>query len=334
MKNLIPEENIKFDEIISIIENSRTRALKAVNTELIQMYWAVGKRLSEMVESSEYGDKVILDLANYIEKAYPALKGFNRRGLYRMKQFYELYKGDEIVSAVLTQITWTNHLLIMSKCKTPEERHFYLMLCIKEQYSSRELERQMSSAYYERYMLSSQPIEPENDGKDTTPKFLDTYVLDFLNLPEPISEKNLRRAILDNLKRFILEFGKDFSLLGEEYRIRVGGEDFYIDLLFYNRALSCLVPLELKIDKFKPEYIGQLNFYLEALDRDVRKPNENPSVGLILCTGKNDTVVEYSLSRSLPQAKVAEYTFALPDKQLLQDKIKEITDLALSSNTT
>lgn len=333
MKNLIPEENIKFDEIISIIENSRTRALKAVNTELIQMYWAVGKRLSEMVESSEYGDKVILDLANYIEKAYPALKGFNRRGLYRMKQFYELYKGDEIVSAVLTQITWTNHLLIMSKCKTPEERHFYLMLCIKEQYSSRELERQMSSAYYERYMLSSQPIEPENDGKDTTPKFLDTYVLDFLNLPEPISEKNLRRAILDNLKRFILEFGKDFSLLGEEYRIRVGGEDFYIDLLFYNRALSCLVPLELKIDKFKPEYIGQLNFYLEALDRDVRKPNENPSVGLILCTGKNDTVVEYSLSRSLPQAKVAEYTFALPDKQLLQDKIKEITDLALSSNT-
>lgn len=154
-------------------------------------------------------------------------------------------------------------------------------------------------------------------------------MIEFLDLPEQYSERNLRKAITGNLKQFILEFGKDFTFIGEEYRVQVGGRDFYIDLLFYNRSLSCLVPIEWKIGKFKPEHIGQINFYLEALDRDVKKPNENPTVGVILCAGKDDAVVEYELSRSMSPTLVSDYTLHLSDKKRLQNKLRELTELAL-----
>ncbi len=245
-----------------------------------------------------------------------------------MKQFYETYKDDEFVSTLLTQISWSNHLLIMSGAKSAEERHFYMELSIKNQYSSRELERQIDSAYYQRYTLSAKKPLPESVPSTVRGNILDSYVLEFLNLPEQYSENNLKKAIIGNLKNFILEFGKDFTFIGEEYRVQVGGQDFYIDLLFYNRALSCLVPIELKIGKFKPEHIGQLNFYLEALDRDLKKPNENPSVGVILCATKDDAVVEYALSRSMSPTMVADYTLQLPDKKLLEEKLREIAMLA------
>lgn len=323
MSNIKNNEN--FSEIISIIETAKMRALKAVNTELITMYYEVGKYLSELCSNSKFGDKVISDVEMYISKNNPTIKGFNRRGLYRMKQFYELYKDDELVTPLVTQISWTNHLIIMSSCKTKEERLFYIKLCIKENYSKRELERQIDSAYYQRYLLSVNKPLPEVVPNVVKGNILDTYVLEFLDLPEQYTENNLKKAIIGNLKSFILEFGKDFTFIGEEYRVQVGGQDFYIDLLFYNRALSCLVAIELKIGKFKPEHIGQLNFYLEALDRDVKKPNENPSVGVILCATKDDAVVEYALSRSMSPTMVAEYTLKLPDKKLLENKLREIT---------
>lgn len=323
MSNIKNNEN--FSEIISIIETAKMRALKAVNTELITMYYEVGKYLSELCSNSKFGDKVINDVEMYISKNNPTIKGFNRRGLYRMKQFYELYKDDELVTPLVTQISWTNHLIIMSGCKTKEERLFYIKLCIKENYSKRELERQIDSAYYQRHLLSVNKPLPEVVPNVVKGNILDTYVLEFLDLPEQYTENNLKKAIIGNLKSFILEFGKDFTFIGEEYRVQVGGQDFYIDLLFYNRALSCLVAIELKIGKFKPEHIGQLNFYLEALDRDVKKPNENPSVGVILCATKDDAVVEYALSRSMSPTMVAEYTLKLPDKKLLENKLREIT---------
>lgn len=270
-------------------------------------------------------------MAAYIATANPGVKGFNRRGLYRMKQFYETYKDDEFVTPLVTQISWTNHLLILSGAKSAEERHFCMALCAKEHYSKREPERQIDSAYYERYMLSAKKLVPESVPQDVRGSILDTYVLEFLDLPEQFSERNLRKAITDNLKQFILEFGKDFTFIGEEYRIQVGGQDFYIDLLFYNRALSCLVPIELKIENFKPEHIGQINFYLEALDRAVKRPKENPSVGVILCAGKDDAVVEYALSRSMSPTLVSDYTLHLSDKKLLQNKLRELTELALES---
>ena len=320
-----------FSKLITIIDDARSRALKAVNAELIQMYWDVGACLSDLCAQSEFGDGIIDQVASFIARENPNIKGFNRRGLYRMKQFYEAYRGDEFVSPLVTQISWTNHLLILSGCKSREERHFYLALCAREQYSKRELERQINSAYFERYMLSrTKPISQRVPG-DVRDSILDTYVLEFLDLPDVFSEWNLRKAIIANLKQFILEFGKDFTLVGEEYRVQVGNTDFFIDLLFYNRALSCLVPIELKLGKFRPEHIGQINFYLEALDRDVRKPNENPSVGVILCASKDDAVVEYALSRSISPTLVSDYQLCLPDKQLLQNKLRELTELALEN---
>lgn len=323
MTQIVSQNN--FNDIINIIEQSKSRALKAVNAEMINMYWQIGKYLSGLCENSSFGDKVVDEVAAYIAKENPDIKGFNRRGLYRMKQFYELYKDDEFVTPLVTQINWTNHLLIMSGAKSSEERHFYMQACIKEHYSKRELERQMDSALYQRFTLSSKKALPKSVPAAARESILDSYVLEFLDLPEQYSENNLKKAIIGNLKKFILEFGKDFTFVGEEYRVQVGGQDFYIDLLFYNRALSCLVPIELKIGKFKPEHIGQINFYLEALDRDVKKPNENPSVGVILCASKDDAVVEYALSRSLSPTMVADYTLQLPDKKLLEEKLREIT---------
>lgn len=331
MSEQLTPQGHNFDKIISIIEDTRSRALRAVNAELIRMYWDVGEYLSDLCANATFGDKVIDEVASYIAQSGVKVKGFNRRGLYRMKQFYETYRDDEFVTPLVTQINWTNHLQIMSSAKSMEERHFYLQLCAKEHYSKRELERQIDSAYYERCMLSAQKPVPETAPQNVRGSILDTYVLEFLDLPEQYSERNFKKAIIENLKQFILEFGRDFSFVGEEYRVQVGNTDFYIDLLFYNRALSCLVAIELKIGKFKPEHIGQINFYLEALDRDVKKPNENPSVGLILCASKDDAVVEYALSRTMSPTLVADYTLYLPDKKVLQDKLRELAEVVLAS---
>ena len=313
--------------LIKIIDESRQNALRKVNEELIRMYWQVGEFLSNESKNASFGDSYIDAIASEIQEAFPGIKGFNRRGLYRMKQFYETYADDEFVSALLTQISWTNHLAIMSKAKTVEERHFYITLCIKEAYSSRELERQMDSGYYERYMLSKEKLLPEAiKGLKENP-FLDSYVIEFLDLPKNFKEADLRKGLIQNMKEFILEVGKDFTFIDEEYKVQVGGEDFRIDLLFFHRGLQCLVAFELKIGKFKPEYISKMDFYLETLDRQKRKENENPSVGMILCASKNNEVVEYSMSRTMSPMMVAEYKLQLPDKAVLQRKLQELINI-------
>lgn len=243
-----------------------------------------------------------------------------------MRQFYETYSNDKFVSPLVTQLSWSNHLMILSKTKTAEERIFYIKLSIHENYSKRELERQIDSGYYERAMLSKKKVSPVLTQKHShsIEIFKDVYVLDFLNIPEVHSEKDLQHAIVANLKKFILEFGKEFASIGQEYRLQVGGHDYFIDLLFFHRVLKCLVMVELKINEFKPEYLGKLNFYLEALDRDVRKEGENPSVGIILCKSKDDEVVEYALSRNLSPAMIAEYKTNLIPKKILQKKLHEL----------
>ena len=315
------------DKIVDMIEQARQNALQSVNAELIKLYWNVGKYLSEESAKSSWGTSFIDETAKYIKENCPEIKGFNRRGLYRMRQFYETYKNNEFVSTVLTQINWATHMLIISSTKDIQEREFYMALCVKEKYSYRELERQIKSAYYQRYMLSSEKLLPESVPHNENARFLDSYVLEFLDLPTKYSENDLKRAIVQNLKNFILEIGKDFSFVGEEYRVQVGDSDFYIDLLFMHRGLSCLVAFELKIDKFQPEFISKMDFYLEALDREHKKPNENPSIGIILCTDKNEEVVEYAMSRTLSPTMVSEYKLKLIDKALLERKLNEITGL-------
>lgn len=219
----------------------------------------------------------------------------------------------------------------MMAAKTDEEREFYLVLASKYKFSKRELERQIDSGMYERTMLSEITNKLITGRSEGLTALRDSYVLEFLDLPQDHKEKDLRKAIVGHLKDFILEFGKDFTFVGEEYRVQVGNTDFSIDLLFYNRELCCLVAIELKIGIFKPEHLGQLEFYLEALDRDVKKAGENPSVGLILCAKKDDTVVEYALSRSMSPALIADYKLHLPDKHVLETKLRELTELAESS---
>ena len=313
--------------LIHIIEESRQNALKKVNEELIKMYWKVGEFLSKETEHASYGDAYIDEISREIQETFPGIKGFNRRGLYRMKKFYETYKDNDIVTPLVTQISWTNHLLIMSGCKTDEEREFYIRLCIKENYSKRQLERQLDSGYYERYMLSKETLLPESVKKWGENPFLDSYVMEFLDLPNEFHENDLRKALIRNMKDFILELGKDFTFIDEEYKVQVGGDDFRIDLLFYHRGLQCLVAIELKIGKFKPEYISKLDFYLEALDRQVKKENENPSVGLLLCAAKNDEVVEYAMSRTMSPMLVSQYQLQLPDKAVLEKKLQQLVNI-------
>jgi predicted nuclease of restriction endonuclease-like (RecB) superfamily len=321
-----------FTEIKILIDNARNDALKSVNTELIKLYWNIGLFISQKLADSVWGDKTIAQLADYLQQQGAEYKGFNRRNLYRMKQFYDAYSENEIVSPLVTQLSWTNHLLILSKTKTIEERQFYTCLAIQEKYTKRELERQMDAAVYERTMLSNaNTIKTIAIQQKTDNIFRDSYVFEFLGLPEDHSESDLQKALIKNLKIFILELGKDFLFIGEEYKLQVGMHDYFIDLLFFHRELQCLVAFELKITDFMPEYLGKINFYLEALDRDVKKPHENSSIGILLCKGKDNEVVEYALNRSLSPAMIADYTLKLPDKTALRQKLHELFENTIDS---
>ena len=318
----------RFTDIIHLIKQSRTKAIKAVNAELINLYWNIGEYISKKIEQSEWGDSVVTELANFIQTQEPEIKGFSDKNIWRMKQFYEIYKDFPKLSTLLREISWSHNLAIFSRCKTSEEREFYLKLAKQESYSFRELERQISASLFERAMIGKSKLSTalRESNHDLTNNFKDSYVFEFLNLPDPHSESDLQRGLVRQMKNFILELGKDFLFIGEEYKLQVGNSDFFIDLLFYHRGLQCLVAFELKADKFKPDHLGQLNFYLEALDRDVKKPNENPSIGVLLCKDKDSEVVEYALSRSLSPTMVSEYKTQLPDKKLLQQKLHELFD--------
>lgn len=342
-----------FNHIFNLIVQARNRAYAKVNAELIQLYYAVGEIVSEKVEDAVWGSATVDELAAFITGKSSGIKGFNRRGLYRMKQFYETYnpgsdtvklwakhnestenQEDNFVSAVLTQISWTHHRLILSKTKTAEERFFYLNTAIKENLGTREFERQLNSGLYERTMLTNKNMSAvrTQNGKTLKNTFRDPYVFEFLNLPEPYSEKDLEKAIALNLKNFILEIGKGFTYMGNQYRLQVGNKDYYTDLLFYHRDLQCLVLFELKIQEFEPEYLGKLNFYLEALDRDVKRPNENPSIGILLCKGKDTEVVEYAMARNTSPAVVADYETKLINKKVLAEKVHELVNILNKTN--
>jgi predicted nuclease of restriction endonuclease-like (RecB) superfamily len=320
----------QFAEIRTLIQKAKNNAFHAVNVHLIDLYWEIGKYISEKIKNSEWGEGIVNNLSDYLKRTEPEMKGFSTQNLWRMKQFYEIYFQNEKLSALLRELNWTNNLIIISKTTTEKEREFYINLAIKEKLSSRELERQINSALFERVLLSQEKLSPVM--REIHPEahliFKDNYVFDFLALPKKYSEEDLRKAIIENLKDFILEFGRDFSFVGEEYRLQVGQKDYFVDLLFFNRELQCLVAIDLKINDFKPEYLGKLEFYLEALDRDIRKDHEKPSVGIILCKNKDSKVVEYALSRSVSPALVSKYETSLFDKKLLERKLDEFYSLA------
>jgi predicted nuclease of restriction endonuclease-like (RecB) superfamily len=319
------EENEAFSEIVGLIAASRERALQAVNTALIELYWKIGETISRKIEAAEWGDAVVDRLAHFIATTEPGMRGFTRRNLFRMRRFYETYRENAIVTPLVSQLPWSHHLVILEQSKRPEEREFYLRVAIRERWSKRELERQFKAALFERAVLSPPKVTPvvAQMYPEALNLFRDAYTVEFLGLPKVHAEADLHRALLEKLKEFLIELGRDFCFVGSEYPLQVGDRDFALDLLFFHRGLNCLVAIELKVGRFEPEYLGKLGFYLEALDRDVRKAHEQPAIGVLLCASKNDEVVEYALSRSLSPALISEYQTQLPDKKLLQAKLHE-----------
>jgi predicted nuclease of restriction endonuclease-like (RecB) superfamily len=284
-----PEEQA-FAEVVAMIQASRGRALAAINTGLVDLYWRIGEYISRKLETAAWGEGVVEALARYIQQRQPNLRGFTRRSLFRMRQFFEAYRETEKVSALLTQLPWTHHLLILGQCKRPEEREFYLRLTIRERWSSRELERQLRTAAFERAVLSPAKVSAAvaQIHPEALDIFKDSYLVEFLELPKEHSETDLHRALVHRLRDFLIELGRDFCFVGSEYPVQVGNRDFALDLLFFHRGLNCL------------------------------------------CASKDSEVVEYALSRSLSPALVAEYKTQLPDKKLLQAKLHEIYRLTVA----
>ena len=324
----------KFAEVLRQIHQAKQKAYQQVNTVLVELYWNIGKYISTEVKQAGWGKGVIKELAGFIKIKDPELKGFSDKNLWRMKQFYEVYEQNEKLATLWRELSWSHNRRIMS-LKTAEEREFYLLLCNQKKYSFRELERLIKSGAYERTMLADQKT---SDTIKQLPQsvervFKDSYVFEFLNLPIPYKEKELQHALVGSLKDFILELGIGFAFIGQEYRLQVGMDDFFIDLLFFHRQLQCMVAFELKTEKFKPAHLGQLEFYLEALDRDVKLRHENPSIGVLLCREKNDEVVKYALSRSVSPAIIADYETKLIPKEILRKKLNEFYELLVDKES-
>ncbi|OJW01346.1 MAG: hypothetical protein BGO52_07330 [Sphingobacteriales bacterium 44-61] len=355
-----------FENIRLIIRQGRAKALQAAYTEQLKVYWNIGAYVHQKLDASNWGVKVVDTLASWLKENEPGLKGFDRRELYRMQDFYLTWHnldwsalketGTAIVATlspqlqsinnqrfqivgsltpqlgeipvILGKLSWTHHVEILKGASVLEEKVFYLLLAIREAYSVRDLRRQIKTSLYERQKMSSQRIvASQHPAAEKIPTiFRDKYIFEFLDLPQQHNESDFQKALIGRLKQFILELGKDFIFMGEEYHLQVGKRDFYIDLLFFHREMQCLVGFELKVQEFEPEHLGKLNFYLEALDRDVKKPHENPSIGVLLCKSKENEVVEYALSRNISPALVADYETKMIDKGLLQRMLHEWAD--------
>ena len=314
-----------FDEVVSLIRAARQRTTQLINTEVTDLYWSVGRYLHHKIEADGWAKGTVLQLAAHIAQREPGKRGFSAQNLWRMRQFFVTYHDFPKLSTLLRVLPWSSHLHILSRSKRPEEREFYLRQAAQNHWPVREVARQIDGALFERAVLN--PPKLSTALRELHPAaaghFRDAYHLEFLALPSDHSEADLHQSLLRNLGRFLTELGRDFCYIGSEYLVQVGGQDFALDLLFFHRGLNCLLAIELKVTAFQPEHLGKLNFYLEALDRDVRKAHENPAIGLLLCASKDSEVVEYALSRTLSPALIAEYQTQLPDKKLLAAKLHE-----------
>lgn len=302
------QDLIKTDEYRSLIADLKSRIQAAqikaaitVNNQLIELYWDIGRQIAEKQQASGWGDAVIEQIAQDLTRELGGLKGFSRRNLYFVRQFYGFYAGhSEFVQQLVSQIPWGHNILILQKIKDQDKALWYVQKTIENSWSRSVLDHQIASQLYERQADKSRIDNfterlpaPQSDLARETLK--DPYVFDFLSVGEQAHERELETALVERITRFMLELGKGFAFVGRQYHLEVGGDDFYIDLLFYHLRLHCYVALELKTGPFKPEYTGKLNFYLTALDEQVKMAEDGPSIGLILCRNRNNIVAEYAL---------------------------------------
>ena len=296
---------------------------------MLETYWSLGAHLSQQVGQNKWGKSVVAELSIWLQKHLLGLRGYSPQNLWRMKQLYEMYGEDKILSPLVREIGWTQNCIIMAQCKSAVEREYYLQSTLQTGWSKNELEHQIAKGAFERIKLADQKLSPAVRELPQSVKgvFKDSYSLEFLDLPEHHLERDLQSALVSNLRKFLLELGVGFCFVGEKVRVQVGKKDFELDLLFYHRDLQCMVAFELKTGDFEPAYLGQLSFYLEALDRQKKRPHENPTIGVLLCKSKDDEVVEMALSRTMAPALVSEYQTKMIPKALLRQKLHEWSEM-------
>jgi len=292
------------------VRSAQYAALKAVNQELVALYWDIGRLIEERQRGRTWGKSIVTNLAGDLQQEFPGIQGFSTQNLWYMRQFYRAYHGHEKLQPLVGEISWAKHLAILGKCKDPLEREFYIRMTKKFGWTKNVLIHQIENQSYEKTLLGQ-----TNFNKTLTPKLRaqaklavrDEYTFDFLELGDEHSERELERALIARIEHLLRAMGGMFAFVGSQFRLEVDGEEFFIDLLLFHRRLKSLVAIELKIGKFQPEFVGKMQFYLTALDRQVREADENPSIGIILCKEKNRTVVEYALYDARKPIGVATY---------------------------
>lgn len=319
-KNILISDYKSFIwQIKEKIRSSQYEAMIAVNTTLINLYWGIGQEIYNQQKEKGWGKSIVEVLAKELKREFPDVKGFSASNLWRMRNFYVIYSDIENLAPLVREISWTKNVAIMEKCKDSLEREFYIKMTKKYGWTKDILINNIENKAYEKYLLNQTNFDetlPKKYIKQAKLAIKDEYVFDFMELSEQHSERELEQSLINNMRNFLEEMGGNFTFMGSQYHINVGGDDFYIDLLLYHRALKSLVAIELKIGDFKPEFIGKLQFYLTALDRQVKLKHENPSIGIIVCKSKNRTVVEYALNNSNKPIGVATYQMrdSLPEQ--------------------
>jgi predicted nuclease of restriction endonuclease-like (RecB) superfamily len=318
-------------EIKERIRSAQYEALKAVNKELVGLYWDIGRMIVERQDVEGWGKAVVEQLAADLRTEFPGVGGFSSSNLWRMKAFFEAYTGREKLAPLVREIGWSHNLAILERCKDPLEREFYLRMTRKFGWSKNVLIHQIDNQSYEKSLLGQtnfdQALTPELRAQAKL-AVKDEYTFDFLELGEEHSERELERALIARIEDFLRAMGGMFAFMGSQYRLEVDGKEFFIDLLLFHRRLRCLVAIELKVGEFLPEFVGKMQFYLAALDRQVRQEDENPSIGIILCKEKSRTIVEYALHDARKPIGVATYEITKTLPKALKGQLPSPKDIA------
>ena len=318
-------------EVKERIRSAQYEALKAVNKELVGLYWDIGRLIVERQDVEGWGKAVVEQLAADLRTEFPGVGGFSASNLWRMKAFFEAYTGLEKLAPLVREIGWSHNLAILERCKDPLEREFYLRMTRKFGWSKNVLIHQIDNQSYEKSLLGQtnfdQALTPELRAQAKL-AVKDEYTFDFLELGEEHSERELERALIARIEDFLRAMGGMFAFMGSQYRLEVDGKEFFIDLLLFHRRLRCLVAIELKVGEFLPEFVGKMQFYLAALNRQVRQEDENPSIGIILCKEKSRTIVEYALHDARKPIGVATYEITKTLPKALKGQLPSPKDIA------
>ena len=312
--SILSPEYLNFkNEITARIRSAQYEALKAVNKEMIALYWEVGKRITEQQTALGWGKSVVENLSRDIQKEFPGIQGFGVRNMWDMARFYAEYQSNEILQPLVAEISWSKHIVILTKCKETRQRQFYILATKKYGWTKDVLINKIEAKTYENYLLGQSNFDitlPDSIKNQAILALKDEYTFDLVGLAEEHSEYELEQAIIKNIRAFLMEFGTDFSFIGNQYRLEVDGKEYFIDLLLYNRRLQAMIAIELKIGEFQPEYKGKMEFYLNILNDTVKLPHENPAIGIIICKSKSRMIVEYALKSSNMPIGVATYSLS------------------------